>query len=179
MVPRFQSGSCTFSALTACSGKNSKWSFSSSALQHFYREPRAGGEREGIDDQLVYRVEVASLHRLNHTSNARVHICIEDQLLLTREFTDTQQLFGRRKQFIYATQPALRTTGAARFLQLAQLAPAPILLGLGGIGVFFAFEPEAKLIHVTLRIYHPLPRLSQIMLSVRHDYHLHRLSQAD
>ena len=35
-------------------------------------------------------------------------------------------------------------------LLLAQIAPADVLLSLGGVGIFFALEPKAEPIHITL-----------------------------
>ncbi len=51
-------------------------------------------------------------------------------------------------------------------LQLAQFAPAGVLLGLGGVGVFFAFEPKAEPIYGAALRSKSLNRILQLMCAV-------------
>ena len=51
----------------------------------------------------------------------------------------TQHLVGRRRSLLFVL-----------FLELAKIAPAGILVGLGGIGVFLALQPKTKPVHVPL-----------------------------
>jgi hypothetical protein len=52
-------------------------------------------------------------------------------------------------------------------LQLAQLAPASILLHLCGVGVFFTLQPETEPIYIALLGCHSLKWFLKDMLSVK------------
>jgi len=51
-------------------------------------------------------------------------------------------------------------------LELAELAPAGVLLCLCRIGIFFPFQPETEPIHIAVLRSHPLQRLLQDMLAI-------------
>jgi hypothetical protein len=61
-----------------------------------------------------------------------------------------------------------RSGGLVLFLKLAEFAPALILFGLGWVGIFFALEPKAEPIDVSLLGYHSFPWPLQKMVSIPH-----------
>src|SRR5258708_2565814 len=52
-------------------------------------------------------------------------------------------------------------------LQLPQLAPAGVLFGFGGIGVFVALEPKPEPVHIALLGGHSLARFHKCMSPIR------------
>src|SRR5258708_5683341 len=68
--------------------------------------------------------------------------------------------------------PGIRST-----CQAAQLAPALILLGLSGVGIFFAFHPKAEPVHVALLRDHPLPGLLKKVCTFRDVNHFYGFAE--
>src|SRR5260370_40640750 len=85
-------------------------------------------------------------------------------------------LFDRRAIWIRLRASILRGLLLILLLQFPQFAPAGVLLGFGGIGVFFTLEPETEPVHISLLRYYSVPWLLEDMLiRIGDNDHLHRL----
>jgi hypothetical protein len=118
----------------------------------------------GVDNQLnrwggpvPFRAEGRSYLMINSIGGAVAVVPLDDAVTVTAtrpvgsgRLAPSEDLRMQRCRARSSLVLVVRRTFATYLLQLPQLAPTNVLLGLGRIWIFFAFEPEAEPVNVSL-----------------------------